>query len=446
MDKKSGFTLIEMMLMAALLSGMAYFSSEVILQGKRGLTGTETQASLQQTRFQLEKILLDGGGCRAMLKKYTSESISKFVRLAESPPKDQCKRGGGGRSVAGSDSFAFVTEGNDQQKEYCYDYPVSAIYYPTGSLFLTNGKAIDSNLVVSQIRLGRLQRITDPARGLAGAVNYLATVEVDGRRRNSVGSADISVAVPIQLSTLPTPSDPSGKLRDVVDCSTNAVCANLGENWEWNGTTCSPTPQSACAKLGTSWEWDGMACKPTPEAACKSIGAGFSWNALTKQCIPPELGGPRAAYFLTNPGTQTIKLPAGVTKVRVRLVGGGGGAWRKNGGHIFGGYGGELSATVALNGSTQFTATVGAGGADGKGAPGNTGADSAFQIAGVRLVAQGGRGANSLYTPGADGFIAYSPASPPGVWWSFYRAGNSSGYGTGSVGADGGHGFVSVEW
>lgn len=120
----------------------------------------------------------------------------------------------------------------------------------------------------------------------------------------------------------------------------------------------------------------------------KTQGAGANpmWDAAG--------GGQLQTELFTSSGTWTV--PAGVTRARVTVIGGGGGAGNTSTGSD-GGFGGLAVAIVSgLSGS--YTVTVGNGGA-GNGATGLSGSSSSF---GSLVSATGGAGANNG-TPGDNG-------------------------------------------
>jgi len=97
-------------------------------------------------------------------------------------------------------------------------------------------------------------------------------------------------------------------------------------------------------------------------------------------------------YALYTSGTATWTAPAGVTKVRVTAIGGGGGGSGSIGGNdgFSGGFGGVGIGYYTVTPSTGYTVTVGAGGNGGNNnAAGTSGGSSSF---GSLLTATGGQG------------------------------------------------------
>ena len=133
--------------------------------------------------------------------------------------------------------------------------------------------------------------------------------------------------------------------------------------------------------------------------------------------------------IFTNPsGTQTYITPAGVTSIKIRMVGGGGG-----------GAGGGASPTTAGNGGdTTFgtlTATKGNGGAGSNGGGGG-GAASGGNIANMKGGAGGGGVTGNPYScGGAGGNSAFGGGGAPGA-----LGGGAGGAAAGATGGGGGGG------
>jgi len=179
-------------------------------------------------------------------------------------------------------------------------------------------------------------------------------------------------------------------------------------------------------------------------SASKLTGAlpAISGAALTG--ISAGLPGPRAEVF-TSSGTFTV--PAGVTAVKVTVVGGGGGGkgWAANSyyGANGGGAGGvAIKWITGLTPGNTETVTIGAGGTGGAASTNTSGhgSDGGTSSFGSHCSATGGVGGqyynNSSYTNsgvGSGGDININGGK-----------GGNSGYGTSSGGANSGGGGVPI--
>lgn len=147
--------------------------------------------------------------------------------------------------------------------------------------------------------------------------------------------------------------------------------------------------------------------------------------------LPPSASPPRNLVTLATPGSGTFTVPASITWLSVRLVGGGGGGAGGNGGSNWagagGGSGGYAEGWIAVTPGQTISYTVGAGGAGGPNSSGATGTAGGTTSFGSFMTATGGG-------PGSGG--------PP------TSAGGAAGQGTGgqlaSYGAPGGDGSAST--
>ncbi len=162
-------------------------------------------------------------------------------------------------------------------------------------------------------------------------------------------------------------------------------------------------------------------------------------------------GGVGNMQVFTSTGTFTV--PAGVTKVKVTLIGGGGGGGGGNNCINAGGGGGGGAAIEIISGLTPagtVTVTVGAGGTGGGvDAPGGTGGTSSFGAFCSATGGVGGAGATAGSTPGAGGIGSGGDLNIRGSGGTAYRGGGTllagesaanttvaSPYGGGGVGGD----------
>jgi len=200
---------------------------------------------------------------------------------------------------------------------------------------------------------------------------------------------------------------------------------------------------------------------------------------------PPALFANQLIYTDPNNLTYTFTVPAGITKIKIELVGGGGGG---NGGASTGGGGGGgayLMEVLTVAPGDVIGLIVGAGGKGGlsTGGAGQIGGTTLFFAPGlprqagggdggtntsagtggigfspgtVYLIINGARGGNwttSAVGTGGDsggrmgtggvGGVTDTPAAGPGVQ---YGGGGGAGYDTGFAGGDGASGVVIVSW
>ena len=122
--------------------------------------------------------------------------------------------------------------------------------------------------------------------------------------------------------------------------------------------------------------------------------------------VEPRIFGNAMVKVYSFPGSDTFTVPAGVSKIRVRVVGAGGGGAKANSSAPVvatgGGGGGYAVGVFSVTPGTQYTVTVGAGGA---GQPntdtnGNPGGSTSF---GALISATGGSGGIFGVGAGAGG-------------------------------------------
>ena len=179
---------------------------------------------------------------------------------------------------------------------------------------------------------------------------------------------------------------------------------------------------------------------------------GNEWQP--KNFISPRVFGSGNYVAITTPGSSTFIIPAGVTSIRVRVLGGGGGgahsysgdattwtdyfaytgnfptnAWQGMSGG--GGGGGYAHGVFTVTPGTSYTITVGAGGQAGN-PSGSAGGTSSF---GALLSATGGGGAGP--SAGAGG---------TGTGGSFQASGGSGGTGLTTVSSSSQYGTANGQW
>jgi len=183
---------------------------------------------------------------------------------------------------------------------------------------------------------------------------------------------------------------------------------------------------------------------------------GTTWASTSL----PSATGTRADVFTTGT-SATWTIPAGVTAVKVTIIGGGGGGGGFNTGVCCaaltgaGGGGGGVAIQYFTGVSGSMTYTVGAGGARGTTSNGSTGGTSSVTYGGTTYSATGGSGGTSDYNPspgtggtgssatinlsGGKGFapLSGSPAYElrRGGGTILGMGGGANGYGTGGYGA-----------
>ena len=208
-----------------------------------------------------------------------------------------------------------------------------------------------------------------------------------------------------------------------------------------------------------------------------NVGAGTSGEVLTSQGAsapswqPPQGGFSNIEVF-TASGTFTV--PAGITKVKVTVVGGGGagGGFNNTTGTRYGGGGGgvaDFKIVTGLTPASNITVTVGAGAS---GTTANTGGSGGTSSFGAFCSATGGSGGGSAVGTGGNGSngglningqnavqdTTYRGGNSLYGWGGLSQSANAIAYGSGGGGAGltttaivrssgaGGAGFVVVEY
>lgn len=150
------------------------------------------------------------------------------------------------------------------------------------------------------------------------------------------------------------------------------------------------------ASPNTNWMW-GQITEYTAGtgqlvvAVSKSAGSGTlaSWSvSLSPDPSSAVAGYPITTLVLTS--SQTWIVPAGVSRIKVTVVGGGGGASGNNASQTgaAGGGGGAAIKTMVVTPGTSYAVTIGAGGS--AGATGTSGGTSSFVGTGANVSATGG--------------------------------------------------------
>lgn len=139
-----------------------------------------------------------------------------------------------------------------------------------------------------------------------------------------------------------------------------------------------------------------------------NVGAGTSGQVLTSAGASAPTwstisSSANPQYALYTSGTNTWTCPTGVTKIKVTVIGGGGGgAFWSNIDAYGGGAGGAGCNYYTVTPGTGYTVTVGAGGNGSSGAGGNGGTSSFSSL----ISATGGVGSVNYQAAGADGTCA----------------------------------------
>lgn len=162
-------------------------------------------------------------------------------------------------------------------------------------------------------------------------------------------------------------------------------------------------------------------------SAVQTVAPGTAGNVLTSNgttwssSAATGTTGPRAQYFTTVATGQTFTIPAGITNLKVTVVGGGGGSGASGsfncGPNQPGGSGGAGASAVqwlvGLTPGNTLTVAVGAAGSAGSGGSGGSGGTSSvasgtqsittIQCTGGGGGGQGGSGGNTPGTNGSSG-------------------------------------------
>lgn len=191
-----------------------------------------------------------------------------------------------------------------------------------------------------------------------------------------------------------------GRRFTILNRSTQSLAVNYN-----GGTSATTIPAGSQADLrvianGTSaGTWD---------IALASAGSGGVGNAVAQ--LSPTV------QKLTS-GTGTYTMPAGVTYIRVRMVGGGGGGSGSGTGGV--GSGGAGGTTTF---GTSFLTATGGGGGNGSSLAGGTGGTATLAAGAVGTALSGGSGQG-----GPDGTATYGGAGGNGAATPFGGAGGGGG-------------------
>jgi len=270
------------------------------------------------------------------------------------------------------------------------------------------------------------------------------------------------------LATPTTTTDASTK--GYVDTTVAALAATLGtmstqnaNNVAITGGTISglssPLPVASGGTSSSSLTANnvllGNGTSALQVVAPSTAGNVLTSNGTTWTSAPPTVGV--FGQLFTSSGTFTV--PAGVTKLKIICIGGGGGAASDG---KPGGFGGYAEGYYTVTSGSSYSVTVGGGG--GAGSNGGTSSFSSL------ISATGGSGATTS-TQGTDGngasgtnrntnisvpknvfvgsYIENIDVTGGGQTWSIssiYSAGTHGGNGSSGYNCPGFSGIVSVEW
>lgn len=242
-------------------------------------------------------------------------------------------------------------------------------------------------------------------------VNIIAGIRVLGATDNVIqGGAVITNLYGIHID---------GPILNDADLTVTNLYGLYIEDWDSYGATFTNTPY-AIYQAGEDDEVY-FAGNVTIGGTCTGCGGGS------------DTSGVESVQVFTSTGAGTWTKPAGITHVRVEVIGGGGGGGDPTansdggGGGGAGGYASELIDVTALS---SEDVTVGAGGTAGTGGTGGTGGTSDFGTA-TLVQATGGAGGTSNNSGGAGGV---------GTLGDINLTGATGGYGaaTDDIGGDGG--------
>ena len=156
----------------------------------------------------------------------------------------------------------------------------------------------------------------------------------------------------------------------------------------------------------------------------------------------PFVSAVTSPLYLTAAGAiSPPPIPAGVTRVRAKIIGGGGGGGGGDGSHAAagGGAGGFVEATFISTTGFTISGSVGAAGAAGAaGASGGSGTSTVLTINGVTLTATGGVGGAGGVASSAGG------TGGSGTGGDLQVTGGAGGDGSSGVNTVGGHGGASA--
>ena len=360
---------------------------------------------------------------QAATTRYTSASVSTTLTVAKGAPvygafADVSK-------TYGDSAFTVTSPTSTSDGAFSFQSSDTAVATVNGSGQVTVVGAGTTVITAQQ---------SETALWTAGTKSLTLTVARAAQSPLTITTVSGTTGTALTLAT--TGGSGTGAVSYAVTSAGTASCTV-------SGASLSAASTGTCAVTATK-------AADTNYLAVSSAATTVTFTQGAASCAPTvTMAGAEYVASFTSTGTCSWTVPAGVSSVRVMVVGGGGGGGADNGGG--GGAGGYLHDTgFAVTAGSPVTVTVGAGGAGSTStqAQASNGGNSVFGS----LTAVGGGGGGSIdNTAGKDGGSAGGRASnrsgtaQAGTTTSTSAQGSNgggtnTGYGGGGGGGKGGAG------
>lgn len=306
----------------------------------------------------------------------------------------------------------------------------------TSTTLSTEGVTASNRNLPPYYALYYIQKMTD-AVSINNPINYMATVGNIIAGGNIVAaSGNASVSTTTGALVVVGGAGISGNLHvggRLISTTMPAATANTHV-----ATTAFVATEIAALTYKANLASPAFTGTPTaPTAASGTANTQIATTAFVSAAVGTVLSGFSNMQVFTSSGTFTV--PAGVTKVKVTVVGGGGGGSSYGG---YGGAGGGGTAIRIISGLTPggtVSVTVGGGGAGGNtagsaGATGGTSSFGAFCSATGGAGQLGGNGQNGLGGIGSGGDLNFAGSAGAGSTGGSSFMGGGGTYLTGRAG------------
>lgn len=316
------------------------------------------------------------------------------------------------------------------------DYYTITRHEPTETMFIAfTGAIIPANTTrFAVIRLGDMRDYignADTATALATARTITVSGDVDGSASFD-GTTNITINCTLDTIGTITPNTQFTSANVTVDAKGRVIAIE-------NGAAADPFEGADGSNPGVA----GLVPAPAATDNYKFLRGDGNWAQLHSY---------NGVQVFTSNGTFNV--PTGISKVRVTVIGAGGGRNSAGTSTWYGGGGAAAMAIISVTPGASISVSVGVGGTSGF-SSGTAGTQSSF---GAYLVAAGGAGASIgtandatsvTGSESASAITAVARPTMPGTGSNAPSVASNGKYGDGAYGtplANGNSGIVIVEW